>query len=128
MNDGIDLTYFAYGNRDFPCLKNDSQLSQASVSVKTSSADILQRNYLNFEPEIIQSYKMKNLRKMIHSKSSVNISGDENFYNFLKQFYLFLIHYYYISCYYYNKFVYIFVTIIILMNSLFLVYLCINID
>ena len=81
MNDGIDLTYFAYGNRDFPCLKNDSQLSQASVSVKTSSADLLQRNYLNFEPEIIQSYKMKNLRKMIHSKSSVNISGEENFYN-----------------------------------------------
>ena len=79
MNDRIDLTYFAYGNRDFPCLKNDSQLSHASVSVKTSSADLLQRNYLNFEPEIINSYKKKNLRKIIHSRSSINVN--ENLYD-----------------------------------------------
>ena len=44
MNDKIDLTYFAYGNRDFPSLKKDIPLSNASVCVKTSSANLLQRN------------------------------------------------------------------------------------
>jgi hypothetical protein len=81
MNDKIDLTYFAYGNRDFPCIKKDIPLSNASVCVKTSSADLLQRNYLNFDRELINSYKPKNLRKIIHSKSNISINPDENMYN-----------------------------------------------
>ena len=55
MKKGIDLTYYAYGNRDFECLKNSSKMINPSSSVKSSASNIIQRNYLVFEPGVIKN-------------------------------------------------------------------------
>ena len=65
MNDRINLNYFAYGNRDYPFLHQNSKLLQPSICVKSSGANLIQRNYLNFEPGILNTYKPKNLKKKI---------------------------------------------------------------
>ena len=54
MNNGIDLTYFAYGNRDFDCLKKTNKHINPSASVRSSASNILQRNYLDFDPGLIK--------------------------------------------------------------------------
>ena len=55
MKKGIDLTYFAYGNRDFECLKDQSKYIMPSSCVKSSASNILERNYLDFDPGVVGS-------------------------------------------------------------------------
>ena len=100
MKDRIDLTYFAYGNRDFDCLKkNESKDLVPSASVKTSASNILQRNYLDFDPGVIKNnyssvktmndYKNNSLKKnrskynFSHSTSEPNFEvSEEIFYKY----------------------------------------------
>jgi len=83
MKERIDLSYFALGNRNFSFLKKNSDLSLPSTSVKISSSDLLERNYLNFEPGALRSYKSRhrNLKKSFSSKSSANLTSDEIYLN-----------------------------------------------
>ena len=81
MNDRINLNYFAYGNRDYPFLNQNSKLLQPSVCVKSSGANLIQRNYLNFEPGILNTYKPKNLKKINRSRSELNIGLKDTIYN-----------------------------------------------
>ena len=55
MSNRIDLSYFAYGNRNFDCLKNTSKIIQPSASVKSSASNLIERNYLDFDPGIIKN-------------------------------------------------------------------------
>ena len=48
------------GNRDYPFLNQNSKLLDQSACAKSSGANLIQRNYLNFEPEILNTYKPKN--------------------------------------------------------------------
>ena len=84
MNDRINLSYFAYGNREFPFLKKASNLPEPSVSVKTSGANILQRNYLNFEPGILSNPTFdepKNIKKLNNSRSAQNLKFSDKIFN-----------------------------------------------
>ena len=78
MNDRINLSYFAYGNRDFPFLKKEPKLPEPSVCVKTSGANLIQRNYLSFEPGIllsdINNYKPRKFNKLNYSRSTQNLN------------------------------------------------------
>jgi len=47
-------------NRDYPFLNQNSKLLEQSVCVKSSGVNLIQRNYLNFEPGILNTYKQKN--------------------------------------------------------------------
>ena len=73
MQNNINLSYFAYGNIDFPCFKQSPKLDNPSSSVKSSASNLLQRNYLNFEPGTVK--KLKN------SFSQQNLSLDEQIFN-----------------------------------------------
>ena len=84
MNDRINLSYFAYGNREFPFLKKASNLPEPSASVKTSGANILQRNYLNFEPGILSNPTFdepKNIKKLNNSRSAQNLKFSDKIFN-----------------------------------------------
>ena len=84
MNDRINLSYFAYGNREFPFLKKASNLPEPSVSVKTSGANILQRNYLNFEPGILSNLTFdepKKIKKLNNSRSAQNLKFGDKIFN-----------------------------------------------
>ena len=84
MNDRINLSYFAYGNREFPFLKKASNLPEPSVSVKTSGANILQRNYLNFEPGILSNLTFdepKKIKKLNNSRSAQNLKFSDKIFN-----------------------------------------------
>ena len=84
MNDRINLSYFAYGNREFPFLKKASNLPEPSVSVKTSGANILQRNYLNFEPGILSNLTLdepKKIKKLNNSRSAQNLKFSDKIFN-----------------------------------------------
>ena len=84
MNDRINLSYFAYGNREFPFLKKASNLPEPSVSVKTSGANILQRNYLNFEPGILSNLifdEPKKIKKLNNSRSAQNLKFSDKIFN-----------------------------------------------
>ena len=85
MNDRINLSYFAYGNRDFPFLKKESKLPEPSVCVKTSGANIMQRNYLSFEPgsllSSVNNYRPRKFNKMSYSRSTQNINVVDKIFN-----------------------------------------------
>ena len=83
MNERIDLSYYAIGNRNFSFLKKNSNLSLPSASVKISSSDLLHRNYLNFEYGALRSFKsrQRNLKKSFSSKSAANLTSDEIYLN-----------------------------------------------
>ena len=81
MNDRINLNYFAYGNRDYPFLNQNSKLLEQSACVKSSGENLIQRNYLNFEHEILNTYKPKNLKKINSSRSELNIGLKDKIYN-----------------------------------------------
>ena len=77
----IDISYFAIGNRNFDCLKDTKNIDIPSISVKSSASNLLQRNYLNFDPGTFEKNKFnenlnnlkvkqdKNIKKEILSKS-----------------------------------------------------------
>ena len=48
------------GYRDYPFLNQNSKLLEQSACVKSSGANLIQKNYLNFEPWILNTYKPKN--------------------------------------------------------------------
>ena len=83
MKERIDLSYFAYGNRDFPFLKNVQKLPLPSGSIKTSSSNQLERNYLLFKPEALKFYRSakRNLKRNINQKSTSNLTADEILFN-----------------------------------------------
>ena len=94
MNNNIDLTYFAYGNRDFDCLKKSNKIINPSSSVKSSASNILQRNYLDFDPGIIKhnyssvynenkNLPNENKKKynFNHSSSEPNLEIESNIFN-----------------------------------------------
>jgi hypothetical protein len=96
MKNRIDLTYFAYGNRDFECLKSQSKNVIPSSCVKSSASSILQRNYLDFDPGVVQnkycsvktssenissSNKKNNKYNCIRSSSEPNFEVNEEIFN-----------------------------------------------
>ena len=73
MNDRIDMSYFAYGNRDFKCLKQPESINP-SASVKSSASNILQRNYLDFDPGVINNNYSINTSNNLYKKINNNIN------------------------------------------------------
>ena len=55
MKDRIDISYFALGNRNFKCLNEHPNLYKSTSSVKSTASNIMERNYLDFEPGILRN-------------------------------------------------------------------------
>ena len=53
MKERIDMSYFALGNRDFKCLKSHPNIFKSTSSVKSTASNLMQRNYLDFDPGIV---------------------------------------------------------------------------
>ena len=53
MKDRIDISYFAYGNRNFKCLNEHPNLYKSTSSVKSTASNLMERNYLDFEPGVL---------------------------------------------------------------------------
>ena len=61
MKDRIDISYFAYGNRNFKCLNEHPNLYKSTSSVKSTASNLMERNYLDFEPGVLnQSSRYSN--------------------------------------------------------------------
>ena len=83
MDDRINLSYFE-GNRDFPFLKRGIKLINPSVSVKTSGANFIQRNYLNYDAGVISNVpnnKPYDLKKLHISKSTQDLNESQKIFN-----------------------------------------------
>ena len=82
MQNRINISYFAYGNRDFPCLKQKTKLYIPSASVKSSASNLIQRNYLNFEPGTVKNFnEFQKMKKIKHSKSQPILSLEDEIFN-----------------------------------------------
>jgi hypothetical protein len=55
MKDRIDISYFALGNRNFKCLNEHPNLYKSTSSVKSTASNLMERNYLDFEPGILRN-------------------------------------------------------------------------
>ena len=55
MKDRIDMSYFALGNRDFKCINSYPNLYKSTSSVKSTASNLMQRNYLEFDPGIVDN-------------------------------------------------------------------------
>ena len=53
MKDRIDISYFALGNRNFKSLNEHPNLYKSTSSVKSTASNLMERNYLDFEPGIL---------------------------------------------------------------------------
>jgi len=53
MKDRIDISYFAYGNRNFKSLNEHPNLYKSTSSVKNTASNLMERNYLDFEPGVL---------------------------------------------------------------------------
>ena len=53
MKDRIDISYFALGNRNFKCLNEHPNLYKSTSSVKSTASNLMERNYLDFEPGVL---------------------------------------------------------------------------
>ena len=53
MKDRIDISYYALGNRKFKCLSEYPNLYKSTSSVKSNSSNLMERNYLDFEPGVL---------------------------------------------------------------------------
>ena len=61
MKDRIDISYFAYGNRKFKSLNEHPNLYKSTSSVKSTASNLMERNYLDFEPGVLnQSSRYSN--------------------------------------------------------------------
>ena len=61
MKDRIDISYFAYGNRNFKSLNEHPNLYKSTSSVKSTASNLMERNYLDFEPGVLnQSSRYSN--------------------------------------------------------------------
>ena len=65
MKDRIDISYYALGNRNFKSLNEYPNLYKSTSSVKSNSLNLMERNYLDFEPGILnnQGSKFTNVSK-----------------------------------------------------------------
>ena len=64
MKDRIDISYFAYGNRNFKSLNEHPNLYKSTSSVKSTASNLMERNYLDFEPGVLnQSSRYSNTVK-----------------------------------------------------------------
>ena len=55
MKDRIDISYFALGNRNFKSLNEHPNLYKSTSSVKSTASNLMERNYLDFEPGILNN-------------------------------------------------------------------------
>ena len=53
MKDRIDISYYALGNRNFKSLNEYPNLYKSTSSVKSNSSNLMERNYLDFEPGVL---------------------------------------------------------------------------
>ena len=67
MKERIDMSFYALGNRDFKCLKSYPNLFRSTSSVKSTASNLMQRNYLEFEPGIVSDT----------SRSKYSINGNK---------------------------------------------------
>ena len=66
MKDRIDISYFALGNRNFKTLNEHPNLYKSTSSVKSNSSNLMERNYLEFEPGVLN--KQSRYRNISNSK------------------------------------------------------------
>ena len=59
MKDRIDISYYALGNRKFKSLCEYPNLYKSTSSVKSNSMNLMERNYLDFEPGILNNENSK---------------------------------------------------------------------
>jgi len=59
MKDRIDISYYALGNRNFKGLYEYPDLYKSTSSVKSNSLNLMERNYLDFEPGILNNQESK---------------------------------------------------------------------
>jgi hypothetical protein len=59
MKDRIDISYYALGNRDFKNLHEYPNLYKSTSSVKSNALNLMERNYLDFEPGILNNEETK---------------------------------------------------------------------
>ena len=59
MKDRIDIRYYALGNRNYKSLYEYPNLYKSTSSVKSNSMNLMERNYLDFEPGILNNEKSK---------------------------------------------------------------------
>ncbi len=59
MKDRIDISYYALGNRNFKSLNEYPNLYKSTSSVKSNSLNLMERNYLDFEPGILNNQESK---------------------------------------------------------------------
>ena len=55
MKDRIDISYFALGNRNFKSLNEHPNLYKSTSSVRSTASNLMERNYLDFDPGILNS-------------------------------------------------------------------------
>ena len=79
MKDRIDISYYALGNRNFKSLYEFPNLYKSTSSVKSNSLNLRERNYLDFEPGILnnEGTKFTNV-----SKSKEYSKGKDIYYKY----------------------------------------------
>ena len=78
MKDRIDISYFALGNRNFKSLNEHPNLYKSTSSVKSTVSNLMERNYLDFEPGILnQESRFSNI-----SKSKEYSKGSDVYYKY----------------------------------------------
>ena len=80
MKNRIDMSYFGYGNRDFECFQQPTKMISPWACVKSSASNILQRNYLDFDPGVVQNiYSPNNLNnENKNKKNNLNRSSSDS--------------------------------------------------
>ena len=79
MKDRIDISYYALGNRNFKNLHEYPNLFKSTSSVKSNSLNLMERNYLDFEPGILNNEETK-FTNVTKSKEYSN--GKDIYYNY----------------------------------------------
>ena len=79
MNDRIDISYYALGNRNFKNLHEYPNLFKSTSSVKSNSLNLMERNYLDFEPGILNNEETKFTNV---TKSKEYSKGKDIYYNY----------------------------------------------
>ena len=59
MKDRIDISYYALGNRNFKGLYEYPNLYKSTSAVKSNSSNLMERNYLDFEPGVLNNQESK---------------------------------------------------------------------
>ena len=79
MKDKIDISYYALGNRNFKNLHEYPNLFKSTSSVKSNSLNLMERNYLDFEPGILNNEETKFTNV---TKSKEYSKGKDIYYNY----------------------------------------------